>query len=145
MIPALPAVASSPRPSRSSSTGTSWPARARKYADVTPTTPPPRTGVFMPGPSRVEQEAVPQRIGRIEQELAEAREVGRAGDLGQDGRVRLHSGLAGDAAREIEAEQPPADQRRADGHEAAMGEKRHARARARAARRRVDLARAPHA
>src|ERR1051325_6735667 len=47
MIPAFPAVASRPRPSFSSSSVTSWPARARKYAVVTPTTPPPSTSVFM--------------------------------------------------------------------------------------------------
>src|SRR5919106_2395771 len=144
MIPALPAVASSPRPSFSSSTVTSWPARARKYAVVTPTTPPPRTSVFMAPASRVEQEAVPERIGGGEQGLAEAREIGRAGNLGQNGRAPLDQGLARDAPGEVEPEQPPADERRADRHETAVMEERHARARARAARRRVDLARAPH-
>src|SRR6266545_4891333 len=120
MIPALPAVASRARPSFSSSTVTSWPARARKYAVVTPTTPPPRTSVFMASASRVEQEAVPERVGGIEQELAEAREIGRAGDLGQDGRAPFDPRLAGDASCEVEAEQPPADECRADGHETAM-------------------------
>src|SRR5262245_13635962 len=47
MIPALPAEASSPTPSRSSTIVTSWPALARKYAVVTPTTPAPSTSVFM--------------------------------------------------------------------------------------------------
>src|SRR5258705_11279595 len=79
MIPAFPAVASRPKPSFSSSTVTSWPARARKYAVVTPTTPPPRTRVFMASASRVEQEAVPELVGGIEPELAEPRETGRAG------------------------------------------------------------------
>src|SRR5689334_2797494 len=144
MIPAFPAVASRPKPSFSSSTVTSWPARARKYAVVTPTTPPPRTSVFMASASRVEQEAVPERVGGIEQELAEAGEIGGAGDLGQDGRAPLYPRLARDASREVETEQPPADQCRADGHETAVMKERHARARARAAWRRVDLARAPY-
>src|SRR4030095_6056161 len=80
MIPAFPAVASRPKPSFSSSTVTSWPPRARKYA-----------------------------VGRIEQELAEAREIGGAGNLGQDGRAPLYSRLASDASCEVETEQPPAD------------------------------------
>src|SRR5262245_23016109 len=109
MMPALPAVASSPSPSFSSMIVTSWPALARKYAVVTPTTPPPRIRVFIvlaSSRSGVEQEAGPQRVGGIEQELAEAGEIGGAGDLGQDRRAVLHAGFAGDAAREVEAEQP---------------------------------------
>ena len=47
MMPALPAVASSPTPSFSSRSVTSCPVLARKYAVVTPTTPPPSTSVFM--------------------------------------------------------------------------------------------------
>src|SRR5690349_8789669 len=47
MMPALPPVASSPSASFSSTSVTSWPALARKYAVVTPTTPPPSTSVFM--------------------------------------------------------------------------------------------------
>src|SRR5688572_20410343 len=47
MMPALPPVASCPRPSFSSSSVTSCPARARKNAVVTPTTPPPSTSVFI--------------------------------------------------------------------------------------------------
>src|SRR5262249_7174625 len=79
MIPALPALASRPSASFSSRIVTSCPALARKYAVVTPTTPPPSTRVFMG--SRVEEESGPQGIAGIEEELAEAREVGRAGDL----------------------------------------------------------------
>src|SRR5262245_60693107 len=102
MMPALPAVASSPSPSFSSRIVTSWPALARKDAVVTPTTPPPRMRVFIvPASSRsgVEQEAGPQRVGGIEQELAEASEVRRAGDLRQDARAVLHTRLAGDPPR----------------------------------------------
>src|SRR5258708_13054265 len=84
MMPALPPVASSPRASFSSTSVTSWPALARKYAVVTPTTPPPRTSAFIAGASRVEEESGPHGIGRIEQELAEAGEIGRPGDLRQD-------------------------------------------------------------
>src|SRR2546428_11491159 len=51
MMPALPPVASSPSPSLSSSRVTSWPALARKYAVVTPTTPPPSTRVLIACPS----------------------------------------------------------------------------------------------
>src|SRR5262245_63534534 len=99
MIPALPALASRPSASFSSTIVTSCPALARKYAVVTPTTPPPRIRVFivLASPrSGVEQEAGPQRVGGVEQELAEAGEVGGAGDLRQDGRAILHAGLAGD-------------------------------------------------
>src|SRR5215813_5199 len=84
MIPALPELASRPSASFSSSSVTSWPALARKYAVVTPTTPPPSTRVFIvlaSSRSGVEQIAGPERVGGIEQELAEAGEIGRAGDL----------------------------------------------------------------
>src|SRR5712664_1855501 len=130
MIPALAAV-------------TSWPAFARKYAVVTPTTPPPRTSVFT-ARSRLEQVAGPHGIVRIEQELAHAGEVGGAGDLGQDRAAPFHLGLAGDPAREVEPEEPAAHERGADPHEPAVMEERHARARARSARRGVHLARTPH-
>src|SRR5712691_9232054 len=70
IIPALPAVASRPSPPFSSATVTSWPALARKYAVVTPTTPPPRTRLFIAGASGVEQEPGPHRVVRIEEELA---------------------------------------------------------------------------
>src|SRR6266566_10171201 len=82
MIPALPAVASRPSPSFSSTTVTSWPALARKYAVVTPTTPPPRTRVFT-ARSRPEEVACAHRILGIEHELAhvgersEERRVGK--------------------------------------------------------------------
>src|SRR4030095_13536019 len=81
MMPALPAVASSPTPAFSSTRVTSCPDLARKYAVVTPTTPPPSTSVFMPTGSRVEQESGAERVGRIEEELAEAGERGGAGGL----------------------------------------------------------------
>src|SRR5213592_5228667 len=80
MIPAFAAVASRPSASFSSTTVTSWPALARKYAVVTPTTPPPRTRVFT-ARSRLEEVAGLQRVVRIEQELAEAGEVGGPRDL----------------------------------------------------------------
>src|SRR5262245_60089639 len=105
MIPALPAEASRPTPSFSSITVTSWPALARKYAVVTPTTPPPRTRVFM-ARSRLEEVAAAHGVVGVEPELARAREVGGARDLGQDGPPSLDLGEAGDAAREVEAEQP---------------------------------------
>src|SRR5499426_1738430 len=142
MIPALPELASRPSASFSSTIVTSWPALARKYAVVTPTTPPPSTRVFMG--SRLEEEAGPQRIAGIEEKLAEAREVRRAGDLGQDGAAALDHGLAGDAAREVEAQDAPARDARAHAHEARVMEERHARASARPAGRGVDLPRAPH-
>src|SRR5262245_2737423 len=142
MIPALPALASRPSASFSSRIVTSCPALARKYAVVTPTTPPPSTRVFTG--SRLEEEAGPQGIAGIEEELAEAREVGRAGDLRQDRAPALDHGLAGDATREVEAQEAPAGDARAHAHEALVMEERHARASAGAAGRRVDLARAPH-
>src|SRR5437899_1721635 len=143
MIPALPAVASRPSPSFSSTTVTSWPALARKYAVVTPTTPPPRTRVFT-ARSRPEEVACAHRILGIEHELAHAGEVGGAGDLRKDRASPLDLGLAGDPAPEVESEQPSADERRPDPHETPMMEERHPRARARPARSRVDLTRAPH-
>src|SRR5881397_3622639 len=143
MIPALPAVASRPSPSFSSTTVTSWPALARKYAVVTPTTPPPRTRVFT-ALSRLQEVARAHRILGIEQELTEAGEVRGAGDLREDRPMGLDRGLAGDPASEIEAEQPPADERRPDSHEAPVMEERHPCARPRPARRRVDLTRTPH-
>src|SRR2546425_599397 len=130
MIPALPAV-------------TSWPALARKYAVVTPTTPPPRTRVLT-ARSRPEEVACAHRILGIEHELAHASEVGGAGDLRKDRASPLDLGLAGDPAPEVESEQPSADERRPDPHETPMMEERHPRARARPARSRVDLTRAPH-
>src|SRR5437899_488667 len=142
MIPAFAAVASSPSASFSSTTVTSWPSLARKYAVVTPTTPPPRTRVFTGSP--LEEVAVPHRVVRIEEELAEAGEIGGAGDLRKDCRLALDVGLAGDSAREVEPQQPATRDRRADAHQAAVMEERHARARARAAGGGVDLARAPH-
>src|SRR5262245_44259074 len=142
MIPALPALASRPSASFSSRIVTSCPALARKYAVVTPTTPPPSTRVLMG--SRLEEEARPQGIAGIEEELAEAREVGRAGDLWQDRAAALDHGLAGDAAREVEAQKAPAGDARAHAHEALVMEERHARAGARPAGRSVDLTRAPH-
>src|SRR5256886_1053617 len=144
MIPALPPVASSPRASFSSTSVTSWPALARKYAVVTPTTPPPRTSVFIAGASRVEEESGPHGIGRIEQELAEAGEIGRPRDLRQDRGAPLHRALSRDAPREVEAEEPAAHERVADGHHAPVVKQRHARARAGAAGCCVHLARAPH-
>src|SRR5215471_7654569 len=81
MMPALPPVASSPSPGFSSMSVTSWPAFARKYAVVTPTTPPPRTSVFIAGASRVEQEAGAHGIRGIEEQLAHAGDIGGAGDL----------------------------------------------------------------
>src|SRR6266481_2856929 len=83
MIPAFAAVASRPSASFSSTTVTSWPALARKYAVVTPTTPPPRTRVFT-ARSCLEQVAGPHRVVGIEEELAEAGEIGGAGDLRKD-------------------------------------------------------------
>src|SRR5882762_3312534 len=83
MIPALPPVASRPRAAFSSTRVTSWPALPRKYAVVTPTTPPPRTSVFIAPASRVEEEPGADGVGRIEEELAESGEVGRPGDLRQ--------------------------------------------------------------
>src|SRR2546426_1975804 len=142
MIPALPLVASSPRAAFSSTSVTSWPALPRKYAVVTPTTPPPRTSVFI-ARSRVEEEPGAHGIGRIEEELAEAGEVCRPGDLRKDRATPLHRGLPRDAPREVQPEQAAAHEGRADGHHAAVVEERHARARAGAARRRVDLARTP--
>src|SRR2546425_10414747 len=143
MIPAWPAVASRPSPSFSSTTVPSWPALARKYAVVTPTTPPPRTRVFT-ARSRPEEVACAHRILGIEHELAHASEVGGAGDLRKDPASPLDLGLAGDPAPEVESEQPSADERRPDPHETPMMEERHPRARARPARSRVDLTRAPH-
>src|SRR5687768_2189108 len=58
MMPAFPPLASSPSPSFSSSKVTSWPALARKYAVVTPTTPPPSTRVFIATISSPEQPIV---------------------------------------------------------------------------------------
>src|SRR5438874_10392884 len=144
MIPALPPVASSPTASFSSTSVTSWPALARKYAVVTPTTPPPRTSVFIAGVSRVEEESGPHGIGRIEQELAEAGEIGRPRDLRQDRGAPLYRALSRDAPREVEAEEPAAHERVADGHHAAVVKQRHARARAGAAGCCVHLARARH-
>src|SRR5947208_2423627 len=102
MIPAWPPVASSPTASFSPTSVTSWPALARKYAVVTPTTPPPRTSVFIAGASRVEEESGPHGIGRIEQELAEAGEIGRPRDLRQDRGAPLHRALSRDAPRDVE-------------------------------------------
>ena len=104
MMPALPAVASSPIASFSSSSVTSWPALARKYAVVTPTTPPPRTSVFMG--SGVQEEAGAERIVGIEEQLAEAGEIGGAGDLREDGGSPLHDGLPRDAARKSSPSRP---------------------------------------
>src|SRR6266571_7997214 len=143
MIPALPAVASRPSPSFSSTTVTSWPALARKYAVVTPTTPPPRTRVFT-ARSRLEQVTGPHRVVGIEEELAEAGEIGGAGDLREDRAPALDQGLAGDSAREVEPQEPAARDRRAHAHQATVMEERHARARPRPAGRGVDLPRAPH-
>src|SRR5262249_60115716 len=105
MIPALPELASRPSPSFSSRIVTSWPALARKYAVVTPTTPPPSTRVFIG--SRLEEESGPHRIVGIEEGLAEAGQVRRARDLRQDRAAALDRGLAGHAAREGEAQQSP--------------------------------------
>src|SRR5260370_18409113 len=144
MTPALRPVASSPRASFSSTSVPSWPALARKYAVVTPTTPPPRTSVFIAGASRVEEESGSHGVGRIEQELAEAGEIGGPGDLRQDRRAPLHRALPRDAPREVEAEQPAAHERVADGHHAPVVEQPHARPPAGAPGRRVHLAPAPH-
>src|SRR6266403_1801142 len=100
MIPALPPVASSPTASFSSTSVTSWPALARKYAVVTPTTPPPRTRVFT-ARSGPEEVACAHRILGIEHELAHAGEVGGAGDLRKDRASPLDLGLAGDTAPEV--------------------------------------------
>src|SRR5262244_3436899 len=124
MIPALPALASRPTPSFSSRIVTSWPALARKYAVVTPTTPPPSTRVFIG--SRLEEESGPHRIVGIEEELAEAGQVRGARDLRQDGAAALDEGLAGDAAREFGPQQTPARDDRARAHESAVVEERHA-------------------
>src|SRR5215813_1244073 len=142
MMPALPALASRPRPAFSSSIVSSWPARARKYAVATPTMPPPSTSVFMA--SRVEQVAAAQRIGRIEVELAEAREICGPGYLGQDGGPAVHLREAGDARRELESEEAFADVRGANAHEPSMVEEGQPGARARSAGRGVNLAGAPH-
>src|SRR6516162_1356308 len=142
MIPALPELASRPSPSLSSRIVTSWPALARKYAVVTPTTPPPSTSVFMG--SRLEKESGSYRIFGIEEELAEAREVRGAGDLRQDRTPAVDDGLTRDAAREVEAQEPTARDAGARAHEPAMVEERHARAGPRSARRRVDLPRPPY-
>src|SRR5438093_2181156 len=123
MIPAFPLVASSPSAFFSSTRVTSWPALARKYPVVTPTTPPPRTRVFIA--SRVEQVARAHGIGRIEQELAEPGEVRRPGDLRQDRGLAVERGLARDASGEVEPEEPAAHERRADAHEPAAVEQRH--------------------
>src|SRR5215467_9092539 len=141
-IPALPELASRPTPSFSSRIVTSWPALARKYAVVTPTTPPPSTRVFIG--SRLEEESGPHRIVGIEEELAEASQKRGARDLRQDRAAALDQDLAGDAAREVEAQQAAARDARARAHEPAVVEERHARAGPGAARRRVDLARPPH-
>src|SRR5262249_43760701 len=63
---------------------------------------------------------------------------------GQNGRPALDTRLGGDASGEVQAEQPAAHDRGADAHETAMMEQRHARARAGAARRRIDLSWSPH-
>src|SRR5262249_20666212 len=126
MIPALPPVASRPSACFSSISVTSWPAFARKYAVVTPTTPPPSISVFIRRPSRVEEESGSHGIVRIEQELARAGEVGGAGDLRKNGRPAFEARLAGDASGEVQAEQPAAHDRGTDGHEPAMVEQRHA-------------------
>src|SRR6058998_2627101 len=81
MIPALPAVASRPSPSFSSTT-------------------PPRTRVFT-ARSRPEEVACAHRILGIEHELAHAGEVGGAGDLRKDRASPLDLGLAGDPAPEV--------------------------------------------
>src|SRR5262245_13303118 len=108
MMPALPAEASRPTPSFSSSTVTSWPALARKYAVVTPTTPPPSTNVFMlgllGGRLPFEQVAGPDWVVRIEPELARAGEIGRARDFREDRRATLELGEFRDAANEAEPE-----------------------------------------
>src|SRR5262249_39340729 len=142
MIPALPELASRPSPSFSSRIVTSWPDLARKYAVVTPTTPPPSTRVFIG--SRLEEESGPHRIVGVEEELAEAGQVRGAGDLWQDRAAAVDHGFAGDAAREVETQEAAARDARARAHEPAMVEERHARAGSRAAGRRVDLARPPH-
>src|SRR2546422_8928113 len=142
MIPAFAAVASRPSASFSSTTVTSWPALARKYAVVTPTTPPPRTRVFT-ARSCLEKVAGSHRVVGIEEELAEASEVGGAGDLRKDRAPALDFALPGDSAPEVEPQQPATRDRRADAHQATVMEERHARAGARAAGGGVDLARAP--
>src|SRR5713101_1885094 len=119
MIPAFAAVASRPSASFSSTTVTSWPALARKYAVVTPTTPPPRTRVFT-ARSCLEQVAGPHRVVGIEEELAEAGEVGGAGDLRKDRAPALDFGLPGDSAREVEPQQPATRDRRTDAHQATV-------------------------
>src|SRR5262249_20137631 len=133
----------SPSPGFSSMSVTSWPAFARKYAVVTPTTPPPRTSVFIAGASCIEQEAGAHGIRRIEEQLAHAGEIRGAGDLRRNRRPALDADFGCDTSGEIEAEQPAADERRAGTHEPPMMEQRHACAGAGAARRGVDLARTP--
>src|SRR5262250_3332881 len=115
MIPALPELASRPSASFSSSSVTSWPVLARKYAVVTPTTPPPSTRVF----TRSALEEIPgaHRVLRIEQELAEAGEVRSAGDLRQDRAPAVDCGLAGDASGEVEPQQAAARDALADAQE----------------------------
>src|SRR6266446_8572243 len=142
MIPALPAEASRPTPAFSSRIVTSWPALARKYAVVTPTTPPPSTSVFMG--SRLEEESGSNRIVGIEEELAESGEVRGSGDLRQDRAPALDRGLAGDAAREVETQEPAARDAPAHRQEPAVMEERHPRAGPGSAGRRVDLPRSPH-
>src|SRR5215467_14740286 len=142
MMPAFPALASRPSPDFSSRMVTSWPAWARKYAVVTPTTPPPSTRVFMA--SHVEEVARAHGVVGVEEDLTEAGEICAAGDLGQDGRAPLHLRLAADAGDEAQPEQPLAGEGGADAHEAAMMEEGEAGAGARSARSRVDLPRPPH-
>src|SRR5262245_46134963 len=142
MMPALPELASRPTASFSSRSVTSWPALARKYAVVTPTTPPPSTRVFIR--SRHAEDAGPQGLAGIEEELAEAPEVRRAGALRPGRAAALDHGFAGDAAREVESQEAPARDARAHAHETSVMEERHARASARPAGRGVDLPRAPH-
>src|SRR2546427_110944 len=106
MIPALPAVASRPSPSFSSTTVTSWPALARKYAGGTPTTPPPRTRAFT-ARSRPAEVACAHRSLRMEHELAPAAEVGGAGDRRQDRATPLDRGLAGGPVGDPLRQLPP--------------------------------------
>src|SRR5215470_6460774 len=142
MMPALPELASRPSASFSSRIVTSWPALARKYAVVTPTTPPPSTRVFMA--SHVEEVTRAHGVIGVEKDLAEAGEICATGDLGQDGRPPLYLRLAADAGGEAQSEQPLAGEGGADAHEAAMMEEGKACAGARSARSGVDLARPPY-
>src|SRR5207245_7862722 len=119
--------------SSTSPTAPQWPDLARKNSDATATTPPPRTRVFT-ARSRLEQVAGPHRVVGIEEELAEAGEIGGAGDLRKDRAPALDQGLAGDAAGEVEPEQPAARDRRAHAHQTTVVEEGHARAGARPAR-----------